>query len=185
MLANNDDYFLFGGLLIDTDSTVNTDDDDKGLAWQQYAYGVDQTAFSPKFKTYQLPDGMTRYISYGGQANAPSENLAFYFSGLRGPTWGEIDYGISGKLANETSSTLITLDMAEQGEETWTNVTLPEDIPGRASPELVWVPVGKQGILVALGGVVYPEFATGYAMSENETASVRTGHTPGILTVQD
>jgi hypothetical protein len=79
------------------------------------------------------------------------------------------------------SDYLITLDLAEQGEEKFSNDTLPPDIPGRANPELVWVPVGSRGILVALGGVVYPDFVNTLGNSTNVTASVRT---PSLTVMQ-
>ena len=118
---------------------------------------------------------MTRYVAYGGAASAPSENLAWYFAGLRAAGSGPI-YNVASAnkstAANFTSNTLITLDMAKQQFETFTNTTLPPEIPGRANPELVWVPVGKRGILVSLGGVVYPDFVTVVAKSDNATGSV-------------
>jgi hypothetical protein len=118
---------------------------------------------------------VTRYVAYGGAANAPSENMAWYFSGLRSPTAGPI-YTKGNRLSSavDVSNYLITVDLAEQGEEKFTNDTLPPDIHGRANPELVWVPVGSRGILVALGGVVYPDFITNNGSSTNATASVRT-----------
>ncbi|KAF3766795.1 hypothetical protein M406DRAFT_287728 [Cryphonectria parasitica EP155] len=186
MLASYDDYWLYGGLLTVTNKSAEPDSN-TGLEWEQYPSEEGQTAFSPLFTTYELSGNMTRYIAYGGAASVPSESLGFYFAGLHGPTWDDIYYpdGDDADTATETSLTLITLDMAADYQGTWTNVTLPDDIPGRASPELVWVPVGKQGILVALGGVVYPEFVTADHVSENETASAwytqKTTGGPGQL----
>lgn len=173
MLANDDEYFLFGGLIVTTDASVDPDDDE-GLEWQEYDYGVDKPAFAPGFKNYKLDDDMTRYIAYGGASNVPSENLAFYFSGMHSDIWGEISYpgGNESLTATVVSDTLITLDLSTQNSETWNNVTLPDSIPGRANPELIWVPVGEKGILVALGGVVYPEFINADHVSDNATASV-------------
>jgi hypothetical protein len=62
--------------------------------------------------------------------------------------------------------------MREQFSEKWNNITLPDKIHGRANPEVVWVPIGKQGILVVLGGVVYPQWTTPTSKSDNETESV-------------
>lgn len=172
MLANDDDYFLYGGLLIETDR--NSDPDANEIReWRGYDYGVEKPSFAAGFQT-DKPTNLTRYLAYGGASNAPSENLAFYFSGMRAPDWGEIYYpsGNESLTASVVADTMIILDMAVQDSETWSNVTLPDDIPGRANPELVWVPVGEKGILVALGGVVYPEFITGFHASDNQTASV-------------
>lgn len=169
MLANNDEWFLYGGLITGTD-TIAADAADVVWEYQVDAYGIDETAFSPGFKTYEVDrDGgnvTSRYIAYGGAANVPSENLAFYFSGLRSSTWGSISR-FTADLAS-TANTLISLDFGTQNQEVFTNYTLPDNVSGRAGPELVWVPVGEQGILVALGGVIDPAFST----SVNATASV-------------
>lgn len=178
MLANDDEYFLYGGLSTQTDTGI-----DQGAneitEWQGYDYGVEKPQFPQGFKTVQ-PTNLTRYLAYGGASNVPSENLAFYFSGMRASGWGEVYYpsGNESLTASVVSDTLITLDMAVQYSETWSNVTIPSDIPGRANPELIWVPVGEKGILVALGGVVYPEFITGYHASDNQSASVSSGQAP-------
>lgn len=175
MLANDDEYFLYGGLSIKTDTSTDQDANEI-REWQGYDYGVEKPQFAPGFKTVQ-PTNLTRYLAYGGASNVPSENLAFYFSGMRAPDWGKVYYpsGDESLTASVVSDTLITVDMAVQDYETWSNVTIPSDIPGRANPELVWVPVGEKGILVALGGVVYPEFITGYHASDNQSASVSRG----------
>lgn len=155
-------------------------DEDKGLKFNGYSYGIEKPAFVPEFKAYELTENTTQYLAYGGAANVPSENLAFYFSGLRSPNHSEIWYPTGSNstqtTANTVSDTLITLDMATQNKETWRNDTLQDGTSGRATAELVWVPVGKQGILVALGGVVYPEFVEVDRASDNQTASVRLPH---------
>lgn len=171
-LANDDEYFLYGGSYIS--NTANSEPaGDTVLEYQQYGYGEDQV-FSPGWLTPDLSGNLTNYIAYGAAANVPSENLAFLFSGLRAPDWGPIIYPVAkdSTSASEPSNTLISLDLSTQNQEKWTNNTLPDYIQGRASPELVWVPVGKQGVLVALGGVVYPSIVTLSTVSDNETASV-------------
>ncbi|KAL2024610.1 hypothetical protein VTK56DRAFT_7653 [Thermocarpiscus australiensis] len=173
LLGNHEELFLYGGLLEPTDAFS----DPPGnivLGYQRYQYGPVRETFRPSFVNRELGANTTRYVAYGGAASAPSENLAWYFSGLRSASGGAI-YVVSG--ANETtdavnvSSTLITLDMEKQQQETFANHTLPAEVPGRANPELVWVPVGPRGILVALGGVVYPDFANYTGESVNEEAS--------------
>ena len=80
MLANDHEWFLYGGLPRDTDGydmLPNT-----VLQYQESQYGVDKPAFIPGFSIKTLPKGMTPYIAYGGAANVPSENKAFYFSGM-------------------------------------------------------------------------------------------------------
>ncbi|PSR92183.1 hypothetical protein BD289DRAFT_481204 [Coniella lustricola] len=170
-LANDDEYFLYGGSYVS--NTANDEPPgDTVLEYQQYGYGIDQ-AFSAGWLTPGLPDGITQYVAYGAAASVPSENLAFLFSGLHAPDFGPIIYPVNedSTSASEPSNTLISVDFSTQDQEKWSNYTLPDNVQGRASAELVWVPVGKQGVLVAIGGVVDPAFASVSTVSENETAS--------------
>ncbi|CAK7206440.1 hypothetical protein SEUCBS139899_009234 [Sporothrix eucalyptigena] len=184
MLANDDEWFLYGGLLAPTDQYALPGANAAQL-YQQYQYGAEKPAFRPGFINVDLPTNMTRYLAYGGAANAPSENKAWYFSGLHAPSFGPI-YTVTGNdstTAINVSNTLITVDMATQNSETWTNTTLDPSVSGRANPELVWVPVGAQGILVAIGGVIDPEWVTVTATSENVAASEASS--PAFLTTID
>ncbi|KAI1491529.1 hypothetical protein F5X96DRAFT_630829 [Biscogniauxia mediterranea] len=159
MLANNNEFFLYGGLPLRTDA-YSPPSENEVLAYMASQYGRDQPGFRPGFLNDQLPDGMTRYVTYGGAVNAPSENKAWYFGGYRSPSWGPIYYPTANDSINpiNVSNTLITLDLGEQQHEVWSNSTLPDGTPSRANPSLVWVPVGEQGILVALGGVTDPNY---------------------------
>ncbi|POS74331.1 kelch repeat protein [Diaporthe helianthi] len=171
LLANHHQFFMYGGLLRQTDKYPDPDANEV-MEYQQSSYGAEKKV-TPGYISTDLPDGLTRYLAFGGAASAPSENKAFYFSGLHAPAWGPI-YSPSfndSLTAINVSNTLITLDMATQNEEQWSNVTLPDGILGRANPELVWVPVGAQGILVAVGGVVDPEFVSSAHISNNATGS--------------
>ena len=171
LLGNNEEFCLFGGMPFSpafSDSQENS-----VLCYQRHQYGLVRQDLGPAFRRVAV-DPNTTYVAYGGAASAPSENLAWYFSGLRSPTGGKINIPGAGNAteAINVSSTLITMDMTTQGNETFTTNKLPSQIPGRASAELVWVPIGARGILVALGGVVYPDFASFDGSSSNETASV-------------
>ncbi len=184
MLANDAEWFLYGGLLRNTDAYAMPHADEV-QCYQADQYGVDKPAFRPGFVNVDLPSPLTRYLAYGAAANAPSENKAWYFAGLHAPGWGPI-YTVSANdslTAINASNTLIELDMAVQQQETWTNTSLPDAIHGRANPELVWVPVGEQGLLVALGGVVDPEFVTVTAKSRNTAASA--AESPAFLATID
>ncbi|KAM7203519.1 hypothetical protein V8F33_002139 [Rhypophila sp. PSN 637] len=173
ILANDHEWFLYGGLVRET-AEFKLPGPDEILGYRESSYGLDKPAFMPGYVDTSLPDGVTRYVAYGGAANVPSENKAFYFSGLRAPDKGEVFQTGGSVTANVTSDTLIVLDMTTQLEETWKNITLPSNIKGRANPELVWVPVGKQGILVSLGGVIFPDFSDVIAASPDPTASKTT-----------
>ncbi|KID79263.1 Galactose oxidase/kelch, beta-propeller, partial [Metarhizium brunneum ARSEF 3297] len=175
MLANDAEFFLYGGAV--TANTLASNPEPAAnavLAYRRYAYGPEKPLWQSGFNSGHLDDGVTRYIAYGGPVNAPSENKAWYFSGLTSPSRGPISvltYENKTTLAMIPSNTLIELDMTNQLFEKWTNITLPDNIKPRANPEVVWVPVGKQGILVVLGGVVYPDWASGDLESANETES--------------
>ncbi|AEO60577.1 hypothetical protein MYCTH_2309903 [Thermothelomyces thermophilus ATCC 42464] len=175
LLGNDSEFCLYGGM--SAPSTGSSDPPgDSVLCYQAYQYGADKPRFRPGFIDRDLGENVTRYVAYGGAASAPSENLAWYFSGLRSPTWGKIYMppydGGGATFANTVSNRLITMDMANPVSVTFTNDTLPRNIPGRANPELVWVPVGFRGVLVALGGVVYPDWVNASnPRSANETAS--------------
>ncbi|KAI1379342.1 hypothetical protein F4677DRAFT_328479 [Hypoxylon crocopeplum] len=180
LLANSDEFYLYGGLLILT-SAYSPPDADEVFEYMASQYGPGRDNFHPSFINNKLPDGMTRYVTYGGGVNAPSENKAWYFGGYRSESWGPI-YEYSGNTSydpSRVSSTLITLDMATQQQEVWENVTLPAGTPSRANPSVVWVPVGEQGILVVIGGVTYPEFMDSNRTSENDAQSMRDS--PGFM----
>ena len=173
MLANDHQWFLYGGLLTRSDA-LSTPPANDILGYQLTSYGVEKPGLRPGFIKDELPDGVTRYITFGGAVSVPSENLGYYFGGMIGNESQEIFTPAGYNYYNPTnhSDTLIMLNMTTQLQETWTNMTLPDNIKGRANPEVVWVPVGEKGILVVLGGVYYPEFAQGSHFSTNEAASV-------------
>ncbi|KAG6003167.1 hypothetical protein E4U21_002281 [Claviceps maximensis] len=173
MLANNAEFFLYGGTLFQLDELYDPPNSDAVLGYRRYAYGPEKPLWQKGFTGGHLDNGVTRYVAYGAAVNAPSENKAWYFSGLTSPTRGPIvqNNGDAAVKAATISDTLIGLDMSIQLDEKWSNTTLPEKIRGRSNAEVVWVPVGKHGILVVLGGVVYPEWATNGHRSVNETAS--------------
>ncbi|KAM9876022.1 Kelch repeat-containing protein-like protein 3 [Verticillium dahliae] len=126
-----------------------------------------------RLRLTSLPAGMTRYVAYGGAVSVPSENIAWYFSGVRAPNWGPVfqrNMNLTENALN-TSNTLLTLDMATQTNLVWTNNTFPGGVKCRANPEVVWVPVGEQSILVVIGGVTYPDWLTSTRKSENPNRS--------------
>lgn len=84
--------------------------------------------------------------------------MGYYFSGMRAADWGPI-YDGDGS-ADTLASTLISVNMTVMRGETWANDSLPDSVPARANAELVWVPVGENGVLVAVGGVIDPESLT-------------------------
>ncbi|KAK5273392.1 hypothetical protein LTR40_013792, partial [Exophiala xenobiotica] len=148
------------------------------LGYEAYQYGPNRASWSPGFYQGSLPDGVTRYITNGAGVSAPSENLGFYFSGMRAPDWGPIYYEDSS--ANQTANTLIQVDMSVMRSEKWTNTTLPDNIAPRANAELVWLPVSDQGVLVAIGGVTAPEEIWPAGLNSSQT-STSQAQSPGFM----
>jgi len=165
-MANDYEWYTYGGLLQLT-SAYPTPADNAVAKYEVYQYGAPKQ-FGEGFVLEQVPAGMTRYITDGAAVSIPSENLGFYFGGLKsasgGPIYDPATTNSSTLNADTLSNTLISLNMSVQRGETWSNDTLPTSVPGRANAELVWVPVSKQGILVAIGGVIDPTY-----MNANET----------------
>jgi hypothetical protein len=161
MFANDYEWITYGGLLSSTDA-YSPPPDDEVAQYNQYAYGPPEQ-FENGFVLEYLPSGLTRYITDGAAVSVPSENLGFYFGGLRSATFGDIYYdpgAANASLnADSLSETLIKVDMSDQENSVWHNYTLPTSVPGRANAEIVWIPVSKQGILVAIGGVIFPSYA--------------------------
>jgi hypothetical protein len=159
MFANDYEWWTYGGLLSETGG-YPTPPADQVAAYLQYASGPPKQ-FTHGYIVENLPDSITRYVTDGAAVSVPSENLGFYFSGLRSSSWGQIYFDPSNEsvTADVLSNTLVELDLSPQLSETWNNYTLPTSVPGRANAEIVWVPVSKQGILVAIGGVIWPSYA--------------------------
>jgi hypothetical protein len=154
MFVNNDELYLYGGLPRLTDS-VSAQSESAVLGYEAYQYGPQRDSWMPGFYQGNLDNDVTRYITNGAGASAPSENLGFYFSGMRAADWGPITYDEAN--ADVTANTLIEVDMSVMRAEEWSNSTLPDHIVPRADAELVWLPVSERGVLIAIGGVTSPE----------------------------
>lgn len=149
------------------------------LGYEAFQYGADRPSWSPGFYQGNLPDDVSRYITNGAGTSAPSENLGFYFSGMRAPDWGPIYYDDSS--ANVTSNRLITIDMSTMRSEKWTNTTLPDNILPRANAELAWIPVAEKGLLVAIGGVTAPEEIWSTGLNDSQTSQSKD-QSPDFMT---
>jgi len=58
------------------------------------------------------------------------------------------------------------------GEEVWTNKTVPSNVAARSGGEVVWIPVGNRGALVALGGTAFTlEMSTSYVDPVNNNTN--------------
>jgi hypothetical protein len=128
------------------------------LGYEADEYGTSILNWKAGFIQKSLDNDVSRYVTNGAGVSAPSENLGFYFSGMRGKNWGSIENG--DQSSNVTADSMITVNMTTMRAETWQNDTLPSNITGRANAELVWIPASESGVLVAIGGVVNPEILT-------------------------
>ncbi|KAL4977164.1 hypothetical protein BDW66DRAFT_40306 [Aspergillus desertorum] len=164
MFANDNMFYLYGGLLGNTD---DTDDPaaDTVLAYQAYQYGPHRTEWEPRFLISNLDDGVTRYITNGAGVNAPSENKGWYISGMRAPGWGPI---WTNETATNVSQRMTTVDMSDMEDPVFGNVSLPNDVPGRANAEAVWLPVAESGVIVLIGGVTQLENIYADGMSDEQ-----------------
>ncbi|KAJ5157735.1 uncharacterized protein N7482_008835 [Penicillium canariense] len=168
MFSNQNEFYLYGGMARLTNSS-DPPPNNEVLGYEGYQYGAYRNNWGPGWHEENLSANVTRYITNGAGVSAPSENLGFYFSGMRAADWGSFTYDQLN--ANITADTLISVDMSTMGDASWTNDTLPDQIPGRANAELVWVPVSDSGVLVAIGGVVYPtEFYQNTGLNASQTA---------------
>ncbi|KAI9656088.1 MAG: hypothetical protein M1829_000443 [Trizodia sp. TS-e1964] len=159
MFSNDNELYLYGGVLRDTDSQINPPAD-AVTGYERYQYGPVRTAWSVGFYNGQLPPNVTRYVTNGAGVNVPSENLGFYFSGMKRNDSGEIrTKGRPQYNATLAAPAMISIDMSTMRAEKWTNLTLPSNVLARAGSELAWVPVSQQGVLLAIGGVINPETA--------------------------
>lgn len=176
LLANDHEFFLYGGL---TPQSIifKPQDANEITGFGLTPYGCAGQVFNAGGYNADLTDGVTRYVTFGGAANAPSENKAWYFGGMRSASHGLMYASTINQtvMPTEVSNTLITLDLKSQGFETWSNNSkIPENVKARANPEVVWVPVGEQGILTVIGGVTFPGYANIFGNSSNPAQSVST-----------
>jgi hypothetical protein len=171
MMANDFEWFTYGGLLTET-GAFTPPPADSVASYEQFASGPPKQ-FEQGYILDSLPSDITRYVTYGAGVSVPSENLGFYFGGLRAAEFGPIYLFPANESVNADvlSSNMIQLDMSVQQQETWNNFSLPSAAPGRASAELVWVPVSERGVLVAIGGVINPVFAN---INQTNTAAENT-----------
>lgn len=115
-------------------------------------------------------------IALGSTASVPVKNQrqAFYFSGMHTLNSDPLLYGLMSEELVPAKS-LIMADFSTLGNASWTNLTLPAEVLPRARSQIVWVPVGSQGLLVALGGVPYPPDLFTNFTSEQQDANKQAG----------
>jgi len=162
MFVNDYEWITYGGLVSPTDAFKAQGASDVA-SFGVFSKDIPNQQFFPGYTLKSLTDGVNRYITAGAAASAPSENMGFYFGGLRAANFGSILQSPGTRNASFNadvdSRTFIQVDMSQTKEE-WKNTSLPTEVPGRAGAELVWVPVSGKGVLVAIGGATYPSSAS-------------------------
>ncbi|KIW31241.1 uncharacterized protein PV07_02905 [Cladophialophora immunda] len=165
MFADYDEFYAYGGMYYTsgdtiTDRTVNDPLYDIPPDSNIVA-GVPNVAYSPQSGSF------IKDITNGAGANAPSENLSFYFSGKYNADGTAFSYFDPPK---DYSPWLIKVDTSLQGHADWSREDLTlSDITLRSEGALVWIPASTQGLLIAIGGVVYPADLNGYLKTDNAT----------------
>lgn len=156
MLANSSRYggtFLNKGLFNLTENEID-EDVRPSEVWTLNTKTLDWSKMPPS--------GGDKVVGYrnGGMAHIPEKGLGFFYGGKAGNTtdsefvnWTNID-------ANQwQSDRLLTFDMEKN---VWTNSStglLPVMIPS-----LLYVPIGKDGILVSVGGITAGSWSFGPGM---------------------
>lgn len=172
LLANDGEFLSYGGLLKGS-VAFSPPDADASLGYERYDYGGEGRKFSPGFVQSTLSAGVTRYVGYGAGVSVPSENKGYYFGGMQSKSRGPV-YLPQGNVTTDPttySNDLVSVDMKTQLKEVWTKETIGKNVPDRANPEVVWVPVGKNGVLVVVGGVINPVYANlSYTLTPTQMA---------------
>lgn len=167
----------YSGLLRQTDA-FTPPDAQAVLGYEADQYGPVRTGWSRGFIQSTLPGNITRYVSNGAAVSVHSEDLGYYFGGIRGAGWGPIT-----QITKDwyPANTLIEIDMSTMRGEQWSNDTLPDDIPHRAGAEIVWIPVGGRGALITIGGMTAVEDRLPAGLNSTQ-ASDAEKEAPGFMT---
>lgn len=178
MFADAYELYTYGGL--PNDNVIN-------YPPAQYLYGYKTYEKDPTVQTpvlgsdpssLTLPDNISRYITNGAGVSVPSEVMGFYFAGYQN---GSDQYDLMTQPVPADS--LITVNMASEGQPTWTNDSLSDNnvnVVTRANAGLVWIPVGTKGTLIAIGGVSYPEDLFNHALDSSQI-SYNENTDPGFM----
>ncbi|KAK5560134.1 hypothetical protein LTR46_001884 [Exophiala xenobiotica] len=152
MFASYDEFYAWGGMTLTSLNTAPRTVNDPLYnlpAGKNDDLGLPNTGYQPQNSNF--PTGITN----GAGANAPSENLGFYFGGLYNQNGSKYDYFDP---PTDEANFLVKVTMDDLTFADWAIINPPDSptIPWRAEGALVWVPTSSQGILIAIGGVVKP-----------------------------
>ncbi|KAF3921667.1 hypothetical protein ABW21_db0200079 [Orbilia brochopaga] len=97
-------------------------------------------------------DNVSRAVTKGASVDAGPENKGFYFGGQNIVPKGADSSQADAVLNNTYLNNLVVVGF-DNDKQTYTNITAPADkVTPLAQSNLLFVPAGKQGILVNLGG---------------------------------
>ena len=109
MFANDYQWVTYAGLL-DMTNSYSPPGEGAFATDELYPSRPDEV-FEPGYALGQLPTGITRYVTYGAGVSVPSENLGFYFSGLRSASHGPIyDSPGPGERVSECRSAILDIN---------------------------------------------------------------------------
>ena len=117
---------------------------------------------------------VSQNLALGAWTSAPTENRAWWFSGLQAVEGGYIDWiptGDDSDQANTPSKTIIEIDLNIPNQAKFRNLSWPEAVQPRAEGGLVWLPYASNGILLAFGGVPVPADLITSGLFPDETSN--------------
>lgn len=178
-LSNDYEFILYGGFMGETQDPKRDQVPGDDWALDRDLFQVPgQGTVDVNWRSLKLSSGTTRNVGSGAYVSVPSENLAFVFMGSRNSDWNPIrsTSHLANQSANALSDQLITVDLSEMGLEKWTNSTIGNHITQRSAAEIVWIPAGKKGTLVAIGGsrMNQSETDSGDLLSDSQVKSFQT-----------
>lgn len=117
------------------------------------------TRFDQGISPNQATDGVSDNITSGVYASAPDQGLGFYFGGMvsanrTAMTWSSSDNAPDHPTI--ASTTFTKVDMTTPNDAKFQTMAWPNGTTPRSQGGLVWLPFGKKGVLLAIGGVEIP-----------------------------
>ncbi|KAK2873680.1 hypothetical protein FQN49_002177 [Arthroderma sp. PD_2] len=149
MFYNDYSLVTYGGLTPDPEGVP---ENVPIFGYDAYEYGPPQVGFEAGPRLLGIDEKTTPNVTHGAGVSVPNENKGYYFSGRQREDEGALDLL---HRPNETFNSLVSVDLSAPDKPKFDTDPL-EGITGRSNAELVWLPV-SDGVLVAIGGVTYPE----------------------------
>ncbi|KAF8473258.1 hypothetical protein BDZ91DRAFT_830892 [Kalaharituber pfeilii] len=158
LLGDDYSWIQYGGMIFSGNDVSRRDPDDveKFDVTKDPSNPTEAWEGDRRFANDVALNGVHNWIVAGAVAISPGGKKSWWFSGIRGKDWEEVQYSRrSTKAPAGLSRYLIESDLSNQQRPTFKNITINdlEKVPPRAGASMVFLPVGKQGMLAVLGGV--------------------------------